>query len=668
MSHLNSLRLVFAGDFQADTATVNNDIRHYDNATFEPRFQEFQEETPRPGERNPVMNGWWNPMGSSAFRLIDCTVRSVFVDDQEITDDPAMSLVIGGSNTRAGAKMVDIDPQFQLGSALWGLTIRLTDGEHDFLVGQFKPSSFRDIVFSRREQGGAGGGSDRASAVFQSVLTDLEWSNNLLGSSFLQELQAASAISDKLSIRLTTFGYTGSKDDPRFTLGTVIGAIGPYIENEPNFFVRGRRMVPEIGDSGSPNNNINFFDGWVDQDNSSVFVDLGNSLPLTVDLGLQDIGNIQLAILKDESIEESATLTTEQQYELLDPSIPYQTSDWLYKTAGIYSAPLQTNQLTLIQNHPLALVEIVDGSTLKVLVRESKDGLFVRADEFLQRAEPGNSVQVELFASRYGNPLTSTQVRIDFSRSQLLNNGGATFYPDHPTAEIPPTDIPQEALTNLTPWSPGAHAPTEPATILTTDSDGKAILSITTQDPGNPRDYIDGQLYTLQYSLTDQENNQKHFLDAIYLLLFDAYPIPFQPTWLDHIQPIFQQYGNLYPIMSKRLVDLGDYDSVVQHRAILTLAFSLDIYDSNSMPVTRDLSANKRVTILKWLLEQSHDGRYVMRLGRMKATTKAPAKIQQEQEELRLESSALEPTADSMSTVHGYQQYLMALERNRSDS
>lgn len=60
--------------------------------------------------------------------------------------------------------------------------------------------------------------------------------------------------------------------------------------------------------------------------------------------------------------------------------------------------------------------------------------------------------------------------------------------------------------------------------------------------------------------------------------------------------------------MSRHLVDLGDYDSVVRHIDILNLAFSLPIADPNYMPVTRDLSAGRRATLLKWLNTPGPDG------------------------------------------------------------
>lgn len=640
MSYLNSLRLVFAGDFQSDVSTVNNDVRHFDNATFKKRFQEFQ--------TRDAMNGWWNPIGSSAFRLINCKVKSVLVDNEEIQDS-ALGLYIGGSNNRAGGKMVDLDPQFQMGSGIWGLTIRLTDGEQDFLVGQFEPASFRDIMFGRL-QGATGSGG--ASAAFQSVLTDLQWSDDLKGSCYLEALKAASVNNGKLSIRVTTFGYSTDRNADRFTLGTVIGAIGPYEDREPNSFVLGRRMVPNLDQRGAPINKINFFDGWVDEENSSVLVDLGNALPLTSDFGVPDLGKLQLAVLKEVNTEESAILSPDDKYTALGCLIPYQTSDWLFKTGGIHAASLRPEELDLIKKHPLGLIQILEDNTAKVLVRESIDGLFIRADEFLQRVEPTETAEIVLFASCYGKPLPNTSVRINFSFPNNNNGGGGTGS-NSPQAKSPWTDLPREALKNL------------PLT-LTTDVAGKVNLSIETQDPGNPRGYIDGQIYTVQYSLEGQANSQKQALDAIYLLLFDSYSIPEQPTWLQHIQPIFQQYGNLYPIMSQRLVDLGDYDSVRQHRAILDLSFSLDIHNSNSMPVTRDLSQAKRLTILRWLREQYADGSYIMRLGKPKPTTDVPVTIQEELE--LIQPFAQEAQAEDDSTAHGYQNLQIALRQNQSDS
>ena len=71
MSYLNSLRIHFAGTFFATPSTVNNDVRHFDNANFKPNFQ-----LPGPG----TTNGWWNPEGDGGFKLL-CPATTVHYGD-----------------------------------------------------------------------------------------------------------------------------------------------------------------------------------------------------------------------------------------------------------------------------------------------------------------------------------------------------------------------------------------------------------------------------------------------------------------------------------------------------------------------------------------------------------------------------------------------------------
>ena len=98
-------------------------------------------------------------------------------------------------------------------------------------------------------------------------------------------------------------------------------------------------------------------------------------------------------------------------------------------------------------------------------------------------------------------------------------------------------------------------------------------------------------------------------MNYISVLMFDKKVVPDKPTWYQNIQPLFTQYGNLYPIMSQYVVDLNNYESVVQRTQILHFAFSLAIRDPNHMPVTRDLGADDRDTILRWLSSPGPDGR-----------------------------------------------------------
>ena len=145
-------------------------------------------------------------------------------------------------------------------------------------------------------------------------------------------------------------------------------------------------------------------------------------------------------------------------------------------------------------------------------------------------------------------------------------------------------------------------------------SDGAFFLSVVRTVSGwvGSHPLIEGQVYgvrpiaeeTLAYGSGDSYNPW----DFVSLLVFDVFKSDDPPTWYGSLQPIFQQYANLYPVM-KAFVDLADYDSVCANRQLLLLAFRLPPEDPNSMPVTRDLSAGKRAAILRWLSEPGEDGK-----------------------------------------------------------
>ena len=218
----------------------------------------------------------------------------------------------------------------------------------------------------------------------------------------------------------------------------------------------------------------------------------------------------------------------------------------------------------------------------------------MRSDTFVSRLNPGEPGAIDLYASKYGKRFRGT---IAFSDTNGSMGGGAGSQPLDPPVVTPEIATPPDAISF-------------PAQ-LPCDAQGKATLCFTvdlSQSPV-PRGYIDGQLYGIAYQLTAQPaQTVSNFWNFISVLAFSPFQAPTSPTWFADIRPILTQYGNLYPIMSKHLVDLGSYASVVQHLNILRLAFSLPIEDPNHMPVTRDLSDAKRAMILQWMDSRGADG------------------------------------------------------------
>ena len=150
MSYLGALRLHFAGQFQANVSTVNNDPAHFDNATFQQSYQAMQ------GTNMNPPNGWFNPQGDASFRLLGCAITSAWMPKGRVTNDPVVACSIADSDGAVPAKLVDLDPEQQLVSTIWGLEVRIADDKGGSLMrGTYVPAAFIDIW--DRATGGGGG-------------------------------------------------------------------------------------------------------------------------------------------------------------------------------------------------------------------------------------------------------------------------------------------------------------------------------------------------------------------------------------------------------------------------------------------------------------------------------------------------------------------------------
>lgn len=129
MSYLIGARLHFAGRFTADVSTVNNDPQH------------FRDPNQPPGQG-------WNPRGTGSWKVDGCTVTSAVFADGTVARTAADDPVVGASNVQAGqARLVDLDPEQQLVSQIWGLRLSLTRtaGASPAFAGVFKVAAFSDL-------------------------------------------------------------------------------------------------------------------------------------------------------------------------------------------------------------------------------------------------------------------------------------------------------------------------------------------------------------------------------------------------------------------------------------------------------------------------------------------------------------------------------------------
>jgi hypothetical protein len=585
MSYLDLPRLTFAGFFQADVSTINNGVGYFDNDAFKPEFQQLG------------FDGSWNPEGTAIFRLVECTITGARLGDQQITDpaqDPVIGMALENADDRVFGKLVDLDPQQQMVSQIWGMRLRLTDGvERALFAGDYAPAAFLNLW--RRQQHGVQGDQTLA-AIYQSVLRNVVW-HGRSPSKVLEALQRASE-QDALSINMNVYGFGRNPAIPRYTMGRVAGVIGPYRAGEPKHFVLGRQMVAgQIFDQSAPlaaQNGVFTFQCKVHADRKTVTADFGNSLQIVnADGALVDVGQLVLAVSKVPVDTVLASVAADQVAVL--GNVNYRQAGWYASTAGVQEFDYSADPWSVahIGERPLLLLTPQPDNSYKVLVQESLGGLYVRADEYVYRLAPDATGEVELHATRFGAPLAA-DIALSANTGAMGGSGGPPPPPDVP---IPDIATPDDGVSY-------------PDTIKS-GPDGKAVLKVKAGrfDPRKPRGYLAGQLYGIGYQLAQQPAQTiSNFWNFISVFVYSPTKATPQPTWYADIQPILQQYGNLYPIMSKHLVRLGDYDSVVAHLDILKLAFSLPITDPNHMPVTRDLSPGDRAMILTWMTTPGADG------------------------------------------------------------
>jgi len=159
----------------------------------------------------------------------------VVYSDGSTCQDPKKDLTVGASinstDRRVEGKLVDLDPEQQMVSEIWGFQVGLdvTNAAYNASFGfrgSYEALPFIDI-FMRYPQGQS---DSWFSAFYQSVLHNLAWfdiqgESIVTQSRFLQELLANGKPSE-LSIHFNTDGYDDDTSSPWFTFGRVVGTIG----------------------------------------------------------------------------------------------------------------------------------------------------------------------------------------------------------------------------------------------------------------------------------------------------------------------------------------------------------------------------------------------------------------------------------------------------------
>ena len=570
MSYLSTTRLVFSGRFLSDVSTRNNEVENYDTS-------------------GGAISDLWNPIGGATFELAQCRVTGLNKSD----DDPLMGALVTGIMDRPSGKMVDLDPEWQWASEIWGLGVRVSDpdsGELGF-QGDFSVASFRDLWTRQIAELRQGDIPNRqpSGARYVSTLTNVEWGPFAERSDYLSKLRIETE-DHKLSIALHQFGYFYTLGHARHATGSCIGIIAPYKSGEPESVLVARRIVPFVvpnllpnrfnGQLTDPGKIVDAIDFEVDTNSKSVSFDLGHALPLdSVDGEISNIFSIYPPLASFVGMRFGLKPSDSDQIFTQYPagSVPLigQLSDisgeWYRQTGGVIDFQVDSSLMSHLENSRVALFGQLADDSLVLLSEETDEGIYVRADKFVGRMEAGDSSKAQFHCRKFGQPVSGIEVFL----------GRVT--------------------------DPGLSIPE----MITSDATGIASVNMLAIDPGNPRGPLDGAIFPIPYSSKRDSTGAPILggtglggLDVLVVHVRDVYEIPENTDFDRDIAPIMSQYDQLYPIMSAHLFKLADKSTFIRYRQALLTAFKHPIDHPNHMPVTRDLSRNKTTMIISWLESQ----------------------------------------------------------------
>ena len=551
MSYLDVPRLHFAGTFIAKPSTVNNTASNFE-----------------PTVTNPFPS--WNPNGNHFWQFLNCTVKSAFDADGAVSGDPIINAGVASTDNPVPAKLVDLDTEQQMVSQIFGLQVKVSISDTEYFMGDFRVVNFNDI-FVRVINGRP---DSMFSAYFQSVLDNVQWSQTQ--SPFMQKLQSVSP--NTLSIKFVVDGYNDDSTSPQFNQGRIVGTIGPAFEGEPPNFVIGRALRP-----AGQNSPLSFGYAKVDKQRQKVIVDLGNSIPTTSPMGPPP----NLGVLQPAIIPTSGSPSILGEYDYSQPA--YETN------AGVQEFPATPYQISLLASTPLGIIQVPAPNQSPVVpLAEGANCTYINATQLVYRMNPADVVDVELVAVQFGEPAGGQEIKLELNGDLLQPAPISPAPPFSPQPPLPP--VPTAMIPVATPASALTFTPS-----VITGPNGRATFKLYAYDPGNPRQFIVGQVYNVVFKW-EKDKDQSFPPDpngALSVLVFDTFTG--EATWAN-VGPFLSQYAKLYPFMDS-LFPPGLADPTVYQKNIKAFegVLTFPITDPRYMPVTRDMSRDKRNVLLAWL-------------------------------------------------------------------
>ena len=391
-----------------------------------------------------------------------------------------------------------------------------------------------------------------------------------------------------------------------FTYGQVFGTIGLSAPDEPTFMTADRMLTPLNIAQTAPQVQVptdsGAYSGYfapftVSPTGDKVTVNLGNALPSSLPASATNsyvavslLGELQLCYFKGVIHISNAVLLGE---------ICYQDNNFYLNDAGLVDININSHDAQAVKCSALGIISTTADSSSLLLV-ENNNGLYLRANQFVFRMNPGEETtvsaprgrtqEVEIYATEFGQALANTDIAINLMPSvetatysfNTLGTGGSSGLVN--------MGVPTSALSF--------------PDVVTTDAAGIARFTITASDPGNPRGYIDGQIYFLTYGFADPALSANYLQSPDTLISIQVYsqqPDFADITWENFVASTLGLYGKIYPIMG--FLDLQDEQKVQEQAQLIYNQINLKFTQPGLMPVTRDLSASRLVLLNRWLCQ-----------------------------------------------------------------
>jgi len=573
-------------------------------------------------------------MGEHKFVLQNCNVASAVDGSGNVSSDPIVGCSVTNSPKYA-ARLVDLDVYQQGVSTIYGMQVTFNLADGTTVTGTMDRATLNSLwwnaIIPTRSWSpsdyaqGSYGGDMNACGVFQTVIRFDMSKYAKTSSPLLNALMAASLVVDGnclLSFKFTVDAYENVAQNANFRQGRFTGTIGIVKPNEPLYNPGQRWLLSRVANTTDPwfwpaFNNAPYM---VDAQRNVLVVDLANSICRQDAGGIcTPLGNgtVQTAPPGGDMVD-IGTLTAN--LVAADGTItalgPLNYSSFFYNNnADIAEVPLTAAQVAAFDTGSLQLSMSRTDLGNQVILAEAP-GVPVYTVEvraICMAGAPGTTAQTTVYVSLNGKPVANKQMGL-FIESVHGNTPGATVPPSNP---------------GDTPQADGALA----ATITTTDANGFATVNLKVmKDPGSRTSQLDGQLYFIivfdpaqtmpPVPPADWPNPiQEHMISVI---VWSDYQVNTNPTWTE-IQTMMAPYMKLYASMRKQL-DLTDQNTFYIYamnppwftlvppgqpapppgplgisKGATAWYMSRSIDDPSYMPITRDLSPNKVMTVMHYI-------------------------------------------------------------------